>query len=447
MDIVHAVKHVKQEFAHCLTPHSIERACRAENHVWRQRELGPTETIHAFLLQVLNGNTACTHVVRLANLNCSAEAYCQARARLPLSVYERVLAQTVEMARRSAHAPTWRGHRTFLVDSSSFSMADTDELRAHFGQPPGQRAGCGFPTAYWLTLFDAETGLLIKQLAAPLHTHDMSQVSKMHPALTAGDVLVGDRAFASYAHWALLSRQNVHGLLRAHQRMLISFRKDRKLVGKQSAGVTASRANSRLIRKLGKYDQLVEYARPKTRPEWIDEKTYRQLPDTMIVRELQIHIKLRTRRTRTVRLVTTLLDPEKYPAEALAALYQQRCEIETNLGYLKTTMGMDVLRCRSVPGILKEMTVYALVYNLVRLVMLRASERQQVKPSTISFIDAYRWLAQACWHSQPLRLIVNPRRPNRYHPRVRKRRPKQYPLLKRPRDQLPQTPATKQPAH
>lgn len=434
--IVDAVATIKRNVANCLTVHSIEQACHAEKHKWRQREVGPVATIHAFMTQVLHGNAACTHTVRLAGLNCSAEAYCQARARLPLAVYERVLEQSSQAARRSSSLPLWHGHRTFLVDGSGFSMPDTPELQAHFGQPGGQRSGCGFPAAHWLTLFDARSGLLLKQLASPLRTHDMSQVAILHPELAEGDVLVGDVAFASYAHLALLSRQKLQGVFRVHQRVLVSFRKDRKLVGKQPKGTKARRATGRLIRKLGKFDQLVEYRRPQQRPDWMSEEAYRALPETLVVREVRYRTKLPGGRTREVTLVTTLLDPQKYPAEELAALYGQRWSIETNLAHFKTTMGMDVLRCKTVAGVLKEMTIYALVYNLVRLVMLKAAEEQHTSVSSISFVDALRWLAEACRKSLPLRLATIPHRPNRYEPRVRKRRPKQFPLMRKPREQL-----------
>lgn len=119
--------------ADCLTAESIEKACSAVGHRWRRRELGPVETVHAFIVQVLHGNAACSHTVRLARLSCSGEAYCQARARLPLAVYEGLLQQTCRAARRTASLPLWFGHRTFLVDGSGFSMPDTAELQAHFG--------------------------------------------------------------------------------------------------------------------------------------------------------------------------------------------------------------------------------------------------------------------------------------------------------------------------
>lgn len=91
-----------------------------------------------------------------------------------------------------------------------------------------------------------------------------------------------------------------------------------------------------------------------------------------------------------------------------------------------------------VAGVIKEMTIYALVYNLVRLVMLEAAERQNTTPARISFVDALRWPAQACSKLPPLRLATNPHRPHRYEPRVRKRRPKEYNQMRSPRRQLKQ---------
>jgi hypothetical protein len=311
------------------------------------------------------------------------------------------------------------------------------------GQPGQQRAGCGFPVAHCLTLFDASSGLLIKQLALPLRTHDLSHIASLHPELAADDVLVGDTAFASYVHLALLFQRQLHGVFRAHQRQLISFRQDRQLVGRLPEGTTAGFATGRLIRKLGQFDQLVEYEKPPQVPAWMNAETFRALPDKLIVRELRYATKSKGARTRMVTLVTTLLDSEEYPADALAALYGQRWQIETYLGQLKTTMKMDVLRCRSVPGVLKETTVHALVYNLVRLVMIEAARQQQTSVQSISFVDALRWLAQACWRLPPLRLVINPRRPHRHEPRVRKRRPKEFDLMNRPRCQLRQLLLTK----
>jgi hypothetical protein len=163
---------------------------------------------------------------------------------------------------------------------------------------------------------------------------------------------------------------------------------------------------------------------------------YAQLPEHLRLRELRYRVQPKGFRVTTITLVTTLLDAECYRLEDLADLFLARWGIETNLGHLKTTMGLDVLKCKTVNGVLKELTVFALIYNLIRLVMVQAAPRQQVAIERISFIDAMRWLASA-QDDEPLpALVVNPHRPNRYEPRVRKRRPKPYPLMTKPRHQL-----------
>ena len=326
-NIALAIERIKQNVAAGLSAVSIEQACREAGHTWRVRELGPAQTIWAFLLQVLHGNTACAHVVRLARLTCSAAAYCSARARLPLAAYERVLQQTSKAARRCTSAPLWHGHRTFLVDGSGVSMPDTDELREHFGSPGMQPPGCSFPVAHLLALFDAATGLLLKVWTGPLRTHDMRETAKLHPELERGDVLVGDVAFTSYAHFALLSRQKLHGVFRMHQRRLVSFRQDRRLTGKLPKGTRATHAGSRLIRKLGRFDQVVEYHR-SPRPKWMSREDWQTLPETLSVRELRYWTHQPGFRTRVVTLVTSLLDAERYPLEELADLYGRRWGVE-----------------------------------------------------------------------------------------------------------------------
>ena len=187
---------------------------------------------------------------------------------------------------------------------------------------------------------------------------------------------------------------------------------------------------------MGRHDQLVEYTKPSATPIWMDQRRYANLPDMLLVRELRFRTPQRAHRTRVITLVTTLLDPERYPAAELAALYMQRWQIEVNFRHLKTTMGMEVLHCMSVDGVLKEMYMFALAYNLVRLVMLEASQCQQVPLDRISFVDALRWLRDATPTTPLTPLVVNRSRPNRLEPRVIKRRMKEYDLMTRPRDAL-----------
>ena len=316
-------------------------------------------------------------------------------------------------------------------------MPDTEELREFYGQPAEQAPGCGFPVMHLLAMFHAATGFLLEVATAPLCTHDMSQLWRIHPFLAADDVLVGDRAFCSFAHLAVLGARNIFGVFRLHQKQIANFRPHRRAASKRSRKRRQrGLPSSRWLKRLGHNDQWVAYVKPKKAPVWMSAQEYAALPKTLTVREVRYTIKISGRRTRQVTLATTLLDPQKYPVADLAALYGQRWQIETNLRHLKQTLRMDVLRCQSIPGVEKEVMMYALAYNLVRLVMLEAARRQEVPVERISFVDAVRWLASALDGVPPLELRVNPHRPGRFEPRTVKRRPKEYDRLNRPREVL-----------
>lgn len=384
-----ALRRIQGEVAHVLDPAQIAAVCREAGYHFRRRVLDPVTTIHLFVIQILNGNFAIARLKDFTNRVFSEAAYCRARARLPLKVLQTLL-QRVAAAFRSTmddHG-RWHGHRTFHLDGSSFSMPDTPELQKEFGQPGNQRPGCGFPVAHLLTLFHAGTGFLLKVLAAPLRTHDMNQVALLHPELQEGDVLIGDRGFCSYVHFALLLARKVHGVFRAHQQLIINFRPGRPCNGPGSGRHRKGLPCSCWLRRLGVRDQLVEYFKPKLCPAWMSREEFAALPPSLTLRELRYRVEARGCRTREVTLVTTLLDPHQYPAQDLADLYGQRWQIEINLRHLKQTMKMDVLHCETVAGVLKELTVFALVYNLVRTVMHAAAIRQEVPVERISFADA-----------------------------------------------------------
>jgi hypothetical protein len=323
-----------------------------------------------------------------------------------------------------------------LLDGSSLSMADTPELQAHFGQPTNQAKGCGFPVAHLLAFFHAGTGLLLEVIAAPLRSHDLSGINAIVPLLSAGDVLVADRGFCSFAHLALLMAQGVHAVFRLHQKQIVDFTPGRAHARPGQKRGPKGLPRSRWIRACGLQDQVVEYFKPGQRPEWMSAEQYQALPESIVVRELRYRIETPGFRTQAITLVTTLIDAEVYPADALAELYGTRWRVEEDLKALKQTMKMDVLKCKRVTGVLKELTVYALAYNLVRVTMCRAAGRQGVEADRVSFIDALRWLQEAEEGEEMPELVVNPLRPGRYEPRVRKRRPKQYPVMTKPRAEL-----------
>jgi hypothetical protein len=429
-----ALRHLRQDLTRHLDQAAIDEVCHQVGHFWRDCVLTPFAIVHWFLVQVLHGNTALSHISLQARRTFTHAAYCLARARLPLAVFQGVLRNVIKsLVPLSETEGRWRGHRTWLLDGSSFSMPDTPELQKHFGQPGGQKRGCGFPVAKILALFHAGTGTLFRVTAAPLRSHEMAHVDGVHPTFKAGDVLVADRAFCSFAHLALLLRRGVHAVFRIHQKTIVDFTPGRPHAMPGDTNAPKGLPHSRWLRTLGTFDQVVEWFKPKDRPHWMTPEQYATLPETITVREVRYRIARRGFRTRVVTLVTTLLDAELYPAEALAELYFARWRVEQNLRDLKQTMKMDVLRCKTVKGVLKELTVYAIVYNLVRVLMGEAARHQGVPVDRISFIDALRWLLEAKPGEEIPELIVNPLRPGRVEPRVRKRRPKEYPLMKQPR--------------
>ena len=439
LTMTEVIKQFKQDWTTQLEPAAIVATCRRVGYWWRDRCLNPVVTIQLFFVQILHGNTSCTHLRHLTKLAVSASAYCQARMKLPLVVFERLLRAVInDLQHQPLDEGRWLGHRTFLVDGSSFSMPDTPELQDHFGQPGGQLPGCGFPVAHLMAMFHAATGMILNVLAAPLSTHDLSRVLSLHPELQPGDVLVTDRALCSYAHLALLSQRHVHAVLRMHQKPIVDFTPARAHVipghGKRAA--QKGKPRSRWVAKLGQQDHIVECFKPIKSPAWMPQDQFDQLPERLRLRELRFRVQQPGFRVKTLTLVTTLLVPHTYPLEDLAELYLARWRIETNYAHLKTTMGLDVLKCKTLDGVLKELILFALIYNLVRLVMREAAKRQQVDVERISFIDALRWLASARLGEPLPPLVLNPHRPNRYEPRVRKRRPKPYPLMRKPRQQL-----------
>ncbi len=437
--ITDVVGQFKQNWTRQLDEAGIAEACRESGMSWSDSTLNPIVTIQSFFLQILHGNTACEHMSHLAQMTFTGAAYCKARMRVKLAALELLLRRSVEQLQEDVFdTGRWLGHRVFFVDGSSFSMSDAPQLQAHFGQPGAQSSGCGFPSAHWLAMLHAGTGMITKMLTGPLRTHDMSQTAELHPELSSGDVLVADRAFCSYAHLALLLQRGVHGLLRIHQRTIVDFTPGRAhvLPGKINADRDNGKPRSRWLHRLGVRDQLVEWLKPVNKPLWMSAEQFAALKESIVVRELRYAIHEKGFRPKEITLVTTLLDAQLYSLPELAKLFQQRWQIETNFGHLKTTMNMDVLKCKTVDGVLKELQVFALIYNLIRQVMLEAAKRQQVPVERISFIDAMRWLQTARLGDPLSQLVVNPHRPNRLEPRVRKRRPKQYPLMRKPRRQL-----------
>lgn len=443
--IAFILKQIKQDPARLLEHLPIEQVCLQVKWDFRDRCLDPATTTALFIQQILNGNCSCAAVRHHARAwgggTFTAQAYCAARMRLPLAVLttlSRKVCDAVRAMRPAEADDLLLTQRVFVVDGSTFSMPDTPELQQAFGQPGGQRKGCGFPVAHLLALFDVNSGMLTEAIASPMRTHDLSKVAQVHPQMQEGDLLLGDTAFSSYSHFALLLQAKLHGLMPNHQRRIVDFTPGRPFVRQAEVDEqTQGLPRSRWIKSLGHDDQLVEWFKPKQRPKYLSEEQYDALPQSIVVRELLRRV-CRPELNRAVELiiVTTLLDEKTWPAEKLMALRLRRWQVEVNLRHLKTTMGLAVLKCKTVDGVRKELAAFALVYNLVRLLMLQAAKRQKTQADRISFADVLGWARVARAGVAMPRFIINPRRPNRLEPRARKRRPPKYALLNRPRQEM-----------
>lgn len=432
---------IKQDPLRLLDGERILALCR-ESGYWPEADgpLDPPTLIALFMQQIAAGNVSCDQVRLMGQDAFTASGYCQARMRLPLAVIQALAREVYQkiadpLDREQQHR--WLGHRVLLIDATSFSMPDTAELQDHFGQPGQQKAGCGFPIAHVLMLFNARTGLAVDAITAPLRTHEMSLASGTHQHLAPGDLVVGDDSFGSYAHLALLTERQAHGLFPAHHVRIVDFTPNRPCIEpRQSAKAKDARGlpRSRWVRSLGENDQIVEWFKPAQRPDWMSAAQWKQLPQTLVVREARQTIIRPGFSPVTLTIVTTLLDPKIYSAADLFALRLRRWDVETDIRHLKTTLGMEVLHCKTVAGVQKELWMFLLIYNLVRAVMVAASQRQKVAVSRISFASALAWMRCARLGDHLPRLALIPYRPNRQESRVLKRRPKPYDLMVRPRN-------------
>jgi len=406
-----ALEGIKSDLSASVPDRLVQSICSDLNITYRMRLLTPMVTTYLALTRAMH-SASMAELRHVSGFDVSAQAYCDGIGRLPVEYFvrlQRAVAQECRSSIRSTHR--WNGRRLFLIDGTAFSMPDTPELQTAFGQHTSQKPGCGFPIAHLLIQFDAETGVALRTIANSWRSHDLAHAALTHDALQPNDVLVGDRAFGSFAHLALLRQRGLHGVFRVHQRRLVD--------------------NDRRPK-----DRLVFYPKPGKPPTWMTEAEYALLPDWIAVREVPVRVRMPSRRVQHLTLVTTLIDAIDFPAAMIADMFAVRWQAETNIGHLKQTLKLDVLRSKSLAGVLKELHCITIIYNLVRRVMVEAAKRQHVEPHRVSFMDALRWMRHAQPDDELPDLIINPGRPGRFEPRVRKRRPKSYPLMTKPRHEL-----------
>ena len=400
----------------------------------RERLFPPTETLSMFLAQALSADGSCRQVVNDAMVkrvigglkpgSTDTGGYCKARARLPMSMVSTLAREAGGIVAKGA-PPWWhwRSRPVRLVDGATVTLPDTEENQAAYPQSSSQKPGLGFPICRVVALLCLGSGALLDAAMGPCEgkgSDEQSLLRDMLDTLQSGDILLGDAFYATYFLLWELIRGGVDGLFEQH--------------GGRKRSTDFSKGE-----KLGVRDHLIVLSKPKQKPDWMSQDEYDQAPATLRVREFQAGGKI---------MVTTFLCPKETPKNVLKALYRQRWNVELDLRNIKTTLGMEQLRCKTPEMAVKELWVYLLAYNLIRLLMAQAALLADQIPRQLSFKHTVQiWIAwqqrgggghDAVSINALLVLIAEPRvglRPGRIEPRALKRRPKPFPLLTKPRQE------------
>lgn len=407
----------------------------------RRRHYPADLTFWAFLSQVMSPGSPCRETVRKVQAwyasrhrpipDSGTSAYCQARARLPEETLQSIYQHTAtELQRRTPSDQLWCNREVKVVDGTGVSMPDTPENQRVWPQSGNQRRGCGFPVAKLVGCFSLASGALLGWVEGTLRIHESRLFQKLFSLFCEGDIVLVDRGFCSFGAIADLLARGVDSVMRQHQARPIDWRKGKRL---------------------GKKDRLVTWEKPRQKPKGLTKRQWSKLPRTLTLRLLHIQVTVPGFRPESIVVVTTLTDPVAYPAEQLAELYLRRWSVELFFRDIKITLGLDVLRCQTPAMVRKEIIFHAIVYNLIRALMQQAACLYRVDLSRISFkgtVDTLRQWSDtfSAIHTKPreqsrlfnllLMIIADdlvPYRPHRSEPRVRKRRPKNYRLMTRPR--------------
>jgi hypothetical protein len=409
---------------------------------YKKRLFDPVVTLWAFLSQVLDTDKTCHNAVSkiIANLagtevevpSTDTSAYCQARSRLPEKLLEKLFNDSSQnLEEKVSQENLWCGRNVKVIDGSTISMPDTAQNQKEYPQPTSQKEGCGFPIAKVGVIFSLVTGAAIALCIDVLNTHDIKLARKLYSFLKPNDVLLGDRAFCAYADMFSITQLGCDAVFRKHQSRTTTMR------------------NGKIV---GDCDKLVTWYKPKRCPKGLGKDEFLALPPSITVREIYYYIVIPGFRTERVSLITTLLDKNIYPTLQIVGIYYKRWDVELDLRHLKTTLGMDVLRCKTPSMVRKEIHVYLLAYNLLRSLMWQAGTTYNTPPLRLSLqgtrhhlinfipeLKTSNFKKRLKIYRTLLKVIVHkavPDRPARNEPRATKRRPKAYPRLTQKRQEL-----------
>lgn len=416
------------EFFDLLTGKQLLETSEAHLPQHRERLYPPTVALSMFMRQVLDADGSCQKAVNgwaaqraadgLSRCSVRTGAYCKARKRLPTEMVSALTRRTgQELSKQALTGWRWRGRAVKLVDGTGISMPDTPENQARYPQPVTQASGVGFPLARLVAVVCLATGAA---LDAAIGAHqgkgsgELSLVRQLLGSFHRGDVMLADALYCNYFLLAAMMAAGVDVLMAQNGSRITDFRRGRSL---------------------GTRDHIVRWPKPAARPQWMTPQQYASLPEEIELREVKVAQQV---------LVTTMVDHRRVSKADLSELFSRRWHVELDLRNLKTTCGMDVLRCQTPQMNEKQLWVHLLAYNAIRLLMAQAASQTGVDPRSLSFKHTLQLWTQWTVHAMSsianwqtlLALIAQSKvgnRPGRIEPRMRKRRPKPYPWLKVPR--------------
>jgi len=411
----------------------------------RRRIFSKENTFWAFLSQILDADGGCKEVIRKLQAyasikgvkipSSSTASYCTARTKLDEQMLSDILDHTADRLEDMPEEGLLNNRRVIVVDGTGVTMPDTPENQEVWPQPSSQKPGCGFPSARICACFSLESGALLSYAIGNKKSHELRHFRQQWNTFKPGDIFLGDKGFCSYFDQAILKERSIDSVITLARR----------------APVRAARS----LKILGPDDLLIAWPRPKyTAKLSYSKDAWENLPEELRLRQIHVNVKYPGFRTQGFYIITTLLDVEQYPAEKLAELYFKRWDVELFFRDIKTSMGMDVLRCRTPEMIRKEILMHFIAYNCVRRLMYEAAEEADIAVRVVSFkgsLQALRsWephLSQAkISKTERFRLISDLydamtntqiiQRPGRSEPRCVKQRPKNYQRMTAPRHEM-----------
>ncbi len=403
----------------------------------------------AFMGQVLRDGkqAACQSAVACIVAHCEITGkaaptndtgdYCVARAKLSEPALRELSKEVANKLEADAdNRWLWKNHlHAKLIDGFTFTMPDTPENQAAYPQSTSQQPGIGFPIARCVAILSLTTAAIIDLAIGPYAGKETGETALLRSIMTSlnrGDVAVMDRCFCSFMMLALLHSEGIHSCSRKNRMRASDFRRGRRI---------------------GKYDHIVTWTRPEC-PKWMTRELYDKIPETLELREIRFHVAIPGYRTRTLDIITTLTDADKYTKQDIADLYGFRWNSELDIRSIKSNLNLEHVRCKSPEMVRRELWTSLLAYNLIRTTAASAALLHGKQPRQISFTSTCQYalssfeiigsglIPAAQLRDYILRLLKQiaacevGKRPGRLEPRVIKRRPKPFQWMRRPRAEL-----------